>query len=165
MRADDPGVGAVTEAGRRRPPPKLLVRVFNALPRVLLCSPLHGLMSEKTLLFGFTGRKSGKRYLTPMSYARVGDEILMSTEAPWWKNLVGGVPVELVLRGRRRSGFAEAVTEEAGIVDGLKTIVRLYPGYRRFVGVAVDGEGRPEEKTVVGAARRGRVVVRVRLTG
>ena len=139
------------------------MRVMNVIPRLVLRSPLHGLMDGKVLLLGFTGRQSGRRYTTPMSYVRVGDEVFMTTGAPWWKNLVGGAPVEMRLGGRSRRGFAEALTREEDVAEVLGTILRLYPEYRRFVGVTVDEDGRPEEETVLEAARGGRVGIRVRL--
>jgi len=122
-------------------------------------------MEGKVLLLGFTGRKSGRRYTTPMSYVRVGDEVLMTTEAPWWKNLAGGAPVEVRLGGKSRPCFAEAVTREGGVAEVLRTILRHYPGYRRFVGVSIDEDGRPDDEMVLEAVRRGRVGIRVRLDG
>lgn len=142
-----------------------MMRVMNAVPNLLLRSPLHGLMSGKVLLLDFTGRKSGRRYTTPMSYVRVEDEIFMSTEAPWWKNLTGGVPVEMRLRGEDRSGVAEAVADEKEAAGVLKTILHHYPEYRRFVGVTMNENGRPDEETLLAATRRGRVGIRVRLDG
>jgi hypothetical protein len=88
------------------------MRAMNAVPRLVLRSPLHSLMDGKVLLLGFVGRRSGRRCTTPMSYVRVGDEVLMTTEAPWWKNLAGGAPVEVRLGGRSRRGFAETLTGE-----------------------------------------------------
>ena len=153
--------GAATQ--RRKPPSKTFMRVMNAVPNLLLRSPLHGLMGAKVLLLGFTGRKSGRRYTTPMSYVRVGDEIFMSTEAPWWRNLVGGKPVEVRLRGKTRTGLAEALANEQDASGVLRTILRHYPEYRRFVGVTLDENGRPDDATILGAVRRGRVGIRVRL--
>lgn len=154
------GAGARTEV-----PPRLLMRAMNAVARLVLRSPLHGLMDRKVLLLGFTGRRSGRRYTTPMSYVRVGDEVLMSTEAPWWGNLVGGAPVEVRLGGEVRAGFAEAVTREEDVAGVLGEILRHYPEYRRFVGVSVVEDGRPERETVLRAVRRGRIGIRVRLDG
>jgi deazaflavin-dependent oxidoreductase (nitroreductase family) len=141
------------------------MRVMNVIPRLVLRSPLRGLMDGKVLLLGFIGRRSGRHYTTPMSYVRVGDEVFMTTGAPWWKNLVSGAPVEMRLGGRSRRGFAEALTREEDVAEVLGTILRLYPEYRRFVGVTVDEDGRPGEETVLRAARGGRVGIRVRLDG
>ena len=135
------------------------------IPRLVLRSPLRGLIDGKVLLLGFIGRRSGRHYTTPMSYVRVGDEVFMTTGAPWWKNLAGGAPVEMRFGGRSRRGFAETLTREEDVAEVLKEILRHYPEYRRFVGVTVDEEGRPEEETVLRAARGGRVGIRVRLDG
>ena len=160
-------MGAVAETAvqHRKPPPRGLMRAMNAVMGLILRSPLHGLTSGKTLLLGFSGRKSGRRYTIPMSYALVGDEIFMSTGAPWWKNLAGGAPVELLLRGEARSGVAEAVAGEEESAEVLRTILLRYPEYRRFVGVTADADGRPDEETILEAARRGRVGIRVRMDG
>jgi len=40
---------------------------FNPIMKWLIRSPLHGLVSKSMLVIGYTGRKSGKRYETPMS--------------------------------------------------------------------------------------------------
>ena len=146
------------EARPRKPPPRLLMRAMNALPRLVLRSPLHGLMSENVPLLAFTGReKSGKRYVTPMSYVREGDTLLMSTEAPWWKNFGegGGADLSVTLRGREATGVAEAIPDESGVVEGLDTIIRNYPGYSRFVGVTLDerGSSGPGDRREGGPAR------------
>lgn len=155
--------GAATR--ERKTPPRLLMRAINAVPRLVLRSPLRGLMDGKVLLLGFTGRRSGRRYTTPMSYVRVGDEVLMTTEAPWWKNLAGGAPVEMRIGGRSRRGFAETLAGEEGVAEVLRRILRHYPEYRRFIGVTVDEAGRPDEETILAAARRGRIGIRVRRDG
>ena len=153
-------------AQERKPPRRLPMRAMNAVAaRLVLRSPLHGLMDGKVLLLGFTGRRSGRRYTTPMSYVLDGDEVFMTTEAPWWKNLADGAPVEMRFGGRSRRGFAETLTREEDVAEVLKEILRHYPEYRRYVGVTVDEEGRPEEETVLRAARGGRVGIRVRLDG
>lgn len=38
----------------------------------MLRPPLHGLTSGKVPPAGFAGRRSGRRYATPVGYARVG---------------------------------------------------------------------------------------------
>jgi len=43
------------------------MRVMNKFPALLLRSPLHALVSKSTLLITFTGRKSGKKYTTPIT--------------------------------------------------------------------------------------------------
>jgi hypothetical protein len=85
-----------------------LSKMMNKIPAAVLRSPLHPLMSKKYLLLSFTGRKSGKKYTTPMSYIREADSFLMTTDSPWWKNLRGGAPVTVRVEGHEHEGIGEA---------------------------------------------------------
>ena len=44
-------------------------KLYNPFVGALLRSPLHGFMSNSTMLLTYTGRKSGKTYTTPVSSA------------------------------------------------------------------------------------------------
>lgn len=140
-----------------------IAKVMNKIPAAILRSPLHPLMSGKYLLLSFTGRKSGRRYTTPVAYLREGDAFLMTTDSPWWKNLRGGAPVKLRVRGREYEGTGEAVTDETEVVRVLGGFLETQPGYGKFVGVRRDAEGRVDPSKLEEAARW-RVVVRVRPT-
>ena len=74
----------------------------------LLQSPLHWFMSGNTLLLTYTGRKSGKHYQLPISYGREGDRIYLITHRrkAWWRNLVGGALVILLVQKKTASGVA-----------------------------------------------------------
>ena len=67
--------------------------------RLLLRSPLHFLMSRSLLLITYEGRKSGRRYTTPLRYTREGEVIRCFTSGTtqWWRNL-----------GRRKGGELES---------------------------------------------------------
>ena len=93
---------------------KSLRSVFNSLVKLILRSPVHGVLSKGVLLITYTGRKSGKQYSTPASYVRDGDVILVfsNPERQWWKNLRGGAPVIVLIRGREYTGTAEPVARD-----------------------------------------------------
>ena len=137
---------------------------MNRFPAMLLRSPLHRLTSKRTLLIIFTGRKSGKRYTTPIVYLREGDTFLMTTDSPWWKNLRGedgaGAPVTLRVEGRDYPGLAEAVTDEEEVARVLEMMLRAYPSYGRFVGMK---SGERMDRTRIEEVARERVVIRARL--
>jgi len=139
-------------------------KLMNKVPAVILRSPLHPLMSNKYLLLTFTGRKSGRRYTTPVAYLREDDAFLMTTDSPWWKNLSGedrpGVPVTLRVKSRDYEGTGEAVTDHAEVTRVLGRFLEEQPGYARFVSVKRGAEGRVDPSELQQAAR-GRVVVRV----
>src|SRR5829696_3572442 len=84
----------------------------NRLTRPLLRSPAHGLLSKRLLLITVTGRRTGRRFTIPVAYEESGGVVLIQPSAPerkvWWRNLRGGAPVRLRLRGRDRTGHAVA---------------------------------------------------------
>lgn len=87
--------------------------------RRILNSPLlHKLASKNVLLIAFVGKKSGNHYTIPVQYLQDGQTIWIMVGFPekkkWWRNLIGGVPVNLCLRGEWVSG--EAVVLQ-GTVD------------------------------------------------
>ena len=103
-------------------------KIVNPFMLWLLRSPLHFIMSGRTMLISVTGRKSGKTYTTPVDYRRDGPVVLAITSEryTWWKNLRGGGDARLVIAGEEISGKV-SISEDAGVV--LDTLRKLYPGY------------------------------------
>jgi hypothetical protein len=135
----------------------------NRVPAAILSSPLHGLLSGKRLVLGFTGRRSGTRYATPVNYLQRDRELLITTDSRWWHNLDGGAPVELRLRGRRVLATAEAVRDQALAPEALTALVRDHPPYGRWAHLRVGHDGTPDPADVRAEVARGRVLVRVQL--
>jgi deazaflavin-dependent oxidoreductase (nitroreductase family) len=124
---------------------------------------MHGMVSKTTLLITFTGRKSGKTYTTPVSYSQSADQISIFTHATWWKNLVGGAPVTLRIRGRELQGLAEPVAEDKqAIAAGLTAHLRKVPFDARFYGITFDDHGNPRAEEVEKAVQTV-VMIRIRL--
>ena len=103
-------------------------RWYNPLMRWLLRSPFHGLVSRGVLLLTFSGRKSGRTYCTPISYSQSGSELQLITHRgrAWWRNLEGGVPVIVRLRGKDRPAVASVVDASRDELSG--AIREVYPG-------------------------------------
>jgi deazaflavin-dependent oxidoreductase (nitroreductase family) len=106
---------------------KFINNLGNIFTKPLLRSPLHGLISRRILLITFTGHKSGRVYTTPTEYVQQGDTVTLFTQKSriWWKNLRGGAPVTLRLRGRDVPGTANAFTQEDRPL--LPCIQQMYP--------------------------------------
>jgi hypothetical protein len=109
-------------------------------------------MSDRVLLLRITGRRTGRRYAIGVGYADNGDgtlDVLVSdaSNRTWWRNFIGGGPVDVVLRGRERSAYAEAhpapSPEFKIIADRSMTAIVGPAGAQRFFAVAapVAGEG------------------------
>lgn len=136
-------------------------RLYNPLVIRLLCSPLHVLMSGSVLLLTFEGRRSDRSYTTPVNYVRRGDDLLLvsSREHSWWKNLRGGAPVTLRVRGRKKADVAEAFEGRAA-EEGLLAVLRAVPSCQRHWKVDLDPDGRPRCREDLTRIAEGNILVR-----
>lgn len=141
-------------------PPAWVNRAVSALLR----SPLHRLLSRKLLLISFTGRKSGRRFTTPVTYLRSEDgRLAFFSNGGWWKNLAGGAPVTLRIQGREQAALAEPVTDVATVVRETKAyLAKNGIKAARFIGLPLDHE--PSDAELEETARR-RVIVYLRPEG
>jgi hypothetical protein len=140
---------------------------YNPIIATLLRSPLHGLLSSGILLVTYTGRTSGRSLSVPVSYMRDGeDENLLWTTSlrkrTWWRNLRGGAPVTLRLRGKQRLATGEAIEDETGVTDALVRYLKAAPDYAKFFEVALDEDRTPNREETAKAAQK-RIMVRFRL--
>jgi len=136
----------------------------NDFVKFFLRTPLYVFMGN-TMLITVIGRKTGKKYTTPVGFYRAGDAlwIISSRDRTWWRNLQGGAKVEMRLRGKEVAGFAEAILDEEAVAAQVVEYVRHIPMSVRALGVRVEnGELNPED-----AARlaRERLFVKVKLMG
>ena len=103
-------------------------RVGNPLVRMLLRSPLHGVLSAQVALITVTGRRSGRGFTFPVFYEQDGDRVTVTVGWPerklWWRNLRDGGRVGMRLRGVARIGHAQAYGDEQ---SGVKVRVTLDP--------------------------------------
>jgi len=123
--------------------------MLNKTMKIILRSPLHGMISKYLTLITFTGRKSGKTYTTPVSYYQQNNQVKIFTHANWWKNLRNGAPVTLRLRGRDIQGLAEPVAEDKQtIATALAAHLQKSPFDARFYDVTIDDHGNPIQEEV-----------------
>ena len=139
-------------------------RLYNPLVIRLLRSPLHGMMSKSTMLITYEGRRTGNVYTLPVNYTRDGDDLLAvgSREHSWWMNLRGGARIRVLVRGRTYEGSARAF-EGAEARNGLLTVLRRVPAYRKHWKIEVSPDGQPIDPEAL--TRLGRENVLVRLSG
>ena len=119
--------------------PETLFPFINRVMKVLLRSPLHGLMSGSVMTIHFTGRRSGRRRATPVRYLREGDAAvvcLTSRETAWWHNFRDPAAVELQLAGRRIAATAHALPDDAQRKAAvLARVLQRFPGDAPYRGI------------------------------
>ena len=103
--------------------PKTFFKLINPFMRLILRSPLHRLISNRVMLLSFTGRKSGKRYSTPVSYTREGNNVIVVSFSPWWKNFMEPAPVEMRIRGMTIRGQGVFVRDAVRIEEIVNTLM------------------------------------------
>ncbi|GAA3561153.1 hypothetical protein GCM10022419_047240 [Nonomuraea rosea] len=112
---------------------RLQTLLVNPVVAWLLGTPLHDLLSEKIALLTVTGRRSGATIRLPVQYEQRGDTltVVSSPTRRWWRNLDGGAPVRLALRGTARHGHATVTRKPARAdasrepADGIVVTIRL----------------------------------------
>lgn len=130
----------------------------------LLRSPLHGLLSNGMMLITVTGRKTGKKYTTPVGYYCEGDLlwILTSRDRAWWRNLRGGAEVELLLKRKPVSAFAEPELDEMSVEARMYEYLRHVPQAAKPLGIHME-DGKPNAEDIARIARD-RLFVRIKLS-
>jgi hypothetical protein len=121
--------------------PEPLFLIINPTMRILLRSPLHFLKSRSVMLITFTGKKSGRRFTTPVRYVRVGDTVrcFTSPENLWWRNLREGAAVSLRIEGKERTYWAATIDNNpAAVRDALKYYLGLFPQDAAYHGIGLN---------------------------
>jgi hypothetical protein len=94
--------------------PEPLFLIINPMVKLLLKSPIHFFWSKSLMLVTFTGRKSQRKFTTPVRFIREGDVVrcFTSAENQWWRNLRGGANVELRIEGQDAAYRATAIEND-----------------------------------------------------
>jgi len=113
----------MTSTVKRSVPPPALVKMGNPLVRILLGSPLHGVLDGSFLVLHLTGRKTGRRYNIPVGYVDMEGRLAVVTVARWRVNLRGGADVEVTRHGRRRPMHALLDEDPASVAVSYQAMI------------------------------------------
>ncbi len=133
-----------------RTPPSWL----NAMMAAMLRTPgLERLVGRTIALLTFTGRRTGTRYTTPVTYYRDGDTVVILTKRwrTWWRNLVSMPEVELRLAGHQVRGRADVAVDDTELLPELTSFLEHRPRDAKAFGITVrDGHvGEAEARDVL----------------
>jgi len=151
-------------AEREGPPvPDVIFKLINPIMKLILRSPFHRWVSDDLMVITFQGRKSGKTYSTPVGYRQYGDTLVVFTHSPWWKNLRGGQPVTVRLRGEKRQGTARPTRDlDTAVKYTQKVIDRHGLAASRRLGIQLPEDAEVTED-LVREAVRGTIVIEIEL--
>ncbi len=118
--------------------------VGNFFIKTIVNSPLHGLLGDSFAVITVEGRKTGRKFSTPINVKRQGDAwILVSMrERTWWRNLRNNRPALLHVGGKRLIVHGEIVEDHAAVAVGLSDYFRHYPAYSKYFGIQLGPDGK-----------------------
>ena len=128
------------------PPARTLAfqAAVNRIVRGLLRTPLVcRVVGARLITVYVIGRKSGRRFAVPVAYTHHNGHLLIGTAFSWVRNLRTGEPVDIRLKGRRRTADVTDVTDEAEVVADYATIARDNHQFARFNNITLDDAGEP----------------------
>ena len=137
------------------------MRAVNVPMRAMLGLPFPTPLSSNLTLLHYTGRKTGKAYRQPISYARESDATLLTPGGgKWTLSLRNGNPVRLVLRGKRVTVWPDLLTDPEEVQRAFAVIVRENPRAAGYIPIPRDSDGRLDPVTLATAIRHGFSIVR-----
>lgn len=149
----------------------LLYGALNVPMRLLLRSPFHGIASRNLCIFLYAGRKSGRRYETPLSYVREDGRVLLlsSRDTRWWTSFTPGpgvpAPVEVLAGGVLLRGRARTIQHDRERLRGaVRRFLTALPRDAMVYGIGLDEARRPKEAEIESALDR-LVMVEIELAG
>ena len=130
----------------------------------VLRSPFHGMLSNGMMLITITGRQTGKKFTFPVGYYREGEYlwVITSHDRTWWKNLRGGANVDLLLKRKPVTAFAEPELDEDAVEARMYEYLNHVPMAAKQLGVRMEN-GKPNAEDI-GRTAKDRLFVRLRLT-
>jgi F420H(2)-dependent quinone reductase len=134
-----------------------LYRYFlNPVMRGLLRSPLHGITSHNIGIVHFSGRKSGRKLSTPLSYTREGNivRLLSNQSTRWWLNFRGGgVRVEMEITRQRYPGTAVLLEGDSEVLrEGVRRFIPALPRDAKVYGLQFNAKGEVIETSLAAIA-------------
>jgi len=105
----------------------------------VLRSPFHGMLSDGMMLLTVMGCKTGKKFTFPVGYYYEGDDlwVITSRERTWWKNLRGGANVDLLLKRKPVTAFAEPDLDEKAVEERMYDYLAHVPMAAKSLGIRV----------------------------
>lgn len=151
--ADQPAVDAAH-------PPELLLRIVNPTLKFALRTPLGRLIGD-FMLVSFTGRKTGRRYATPVSAHHLDGALYVLLEAQWKYNFRDGADAQVSYRGRTTTMRGELIDEPAAVAALAERIATSYGPKKaqRQMGLTFGGDRLPTIAQWETAAREMKLAV------
>lgn len=131
---------------------------IQKIHRVLYAIGLGPLVGRIILLLATTGRKSGKKRVTPLQYEKIGDDYYLGAarglKADWVRNIQSNPQVEIRVGAKRFQGMGEVVTDLSKFADFMEVRLQRHPRMIGFIMEKAHGlPRRPSRAQLEGLAK------------
>jgi len=104
---------------------------IQRIHRLLYAAGLGPIVGKIILLLTTTGRRSGKKRVTPLQYEEIEGKYFLGsargTKADWYCNIKSDPRVEVRVKSRLFRGLADATNDPVRIADFLEIRLRKHP--------------------------------------
>jgi len=109
----------------------------NPLEKIILKSPLHGLLSDDLAVVSFPDPRTGKHLSFSVEYQKEKRfiRIICSRLETCWNKFIFGSPVEILIHGVSYHGWAELIEDPEEILKEWKAIFRHKPKIAEDFGI------------------------------
>ncbi len=112
---------------------------IQKIHRVLYAVGLGPVIGGFIVLLSTTGRKSGKKRVTPLQYEKIGVDYYLGAargvNADWVRNIQADPQVELRVGAKHFIGTAEVITDPSKFADFLEVRLERHP---RLIGLIME---------------------------
>ena len=112
---------------------------IQKIHRVLYAIGLGPVIGRIILLLTTTGRKTGRKRITPLQYEKIDGRYFLGAarglQADWVRNIRVNPQVEVCVKNRRFPGAAEVVTDPARFADFMEVRLERHP---RLMGLMME---------------------------
>lgn len=98
----------------------------NPIEKIILNSPLHGLLSNDLALISFTDHHTGKRLSFSVEYQKENRfiRVICHRKEKCWKKFTFGSPVKIMIRGKNFQGWAEIIDDPEEMMKEWKALLK-----------------------------------------
>ena len=130
--------------------------LINPFVAWLARSPVHFIISHQLLIIQFEGRKSGKKYLVPVSYHKHGSMHTCVTLRSniWWRNLKELSHTKIWLKGKLIDAQVDIEFKDDQVVENtLRNLVTNNRVDAYFAKIKLNKNGDPDLEDLAKAAK------------
>jgi deazaflavin-dependent oxidoreductase (nitroreductase family) len=116
---------------------------IQKIHRVLYAIGLGPLVGRIILLLTTTGRRSGKKRVTPLQYEMIGSDYYLGSargvKSDWVRNIQSNPQVEIRVGGKHFCGTAEVIVDPSKFADFLEVRLERHPFMIGFIMAKAHG--------------------------